>query len=180
MRIVVPHYFACSLLVFCCSFSSCSSKKAKTIKKSVKIKKKQSKLKPTTITTKKKVAMSEEKKTIETASGLKYEVLVAPKADAKKPTKMAEVEVHYTGWLSDGGKKGAKFDSSKDRKQTFKFSVGAGYVIKGWDEGVLSMSEGETRLFTIPSNLAYGDRGAGGVIPPNATLLFEVELIKVH
>lgn len=172
----MPHYIACSLLVLCCSFTNCGGKKAEA-KKKISTVKKQSKPKKTV---KKKVAMSEEKKTIETASGLKYEVLVAPQKDAKKPSKLSEVEVHYTGWLYENGKKGAKFDSSKDRKQTFKFNVGAGYVIKGWDEGVMSMAEGETRLFTIPSNLAYGERGAGGVIPPNATLLFEVELIKVH
>ncbi len=89
------------------------------------------------------------------------------------------VSVHYTGWLYQGGKAGSKFDSSKDRGQPFQFALGAGQVIRGWDEGVQGMKVGGTRHLVIPPELGYGARGAGGVIPPNATLLFEVELLAV-
>jgi FKBP-type peptidyl-prolyl cis-trans isomerase FkpA len=90
-----------------------------------------------------------------------------------------EVKVHYTGWLTDGIMKGRKFDSSKDRNDPFVFPLGGGHVIKGWDEGVQGMKVGGKRMLTIPPALGYGARGAGGVIPPNATLLFEVELLGV-
>ncbi len=83
------------------------------------------------------------------------------------------VEVHYTGWLTDG----TKFDSSHDRDQTFSFKLGGGQVIAGWDQGVAGMKVGGARKLTIPSDMGYGERGAGGVIPPNATLVFKVELI---
>ncbi len=85
------------------------------------------------------------------------------------------VEVHYTGWLVDG----TKFDSSHDRNQTFRFKLGAGQVIPGWDQGVAGMKVGGIRKLTIPPNLGYGERGTGGVIPPNATLIFKVELMSV-
>jgi FKBP-type peptidyl-prolyl cis-trans isomerase len=85
------------------------------------------------------------------------------------------VEVHYTGWLTDG----TKFDSSHNRNQTFSFKLGAGQVIAGWDQGVAGMKVGGTRKLTIPPDMGYGERGAGGVIPPNATLIFKVELISV-
>jgi FKBP-type peptidyl-prolyl cis-trans isomerase FkpA len=92
------------------------------------------------------------------------------------------VIVHYTGWLFDAAapeNKGAKFDSSRDRKVPFGFILGAGRVIKGWDEGVAGMRTGGQRTLVIPPQMGYGERGAGGVIPPNATLLFEVELLEV-
>jgi FKBP-type peptidyl-prolyl cis-trans isomerase FkpA len=97
-----------------------------------------------------------------------------------------QVTVHYTGWLweadasaPEGGRAGAKFDSSKDRGQPFDFALGAGQVISGWDQGVAGMKVGGTRRLLIPASLGYGARGAGGVIPPNATLLFEVDLLSV-
>jgi FKBP-type peptidyl-prolyl cis-trans isomerase FkpA len=89
------------------------------------------------------------------------------------------VTVHYTGWLYEQGVKGKKFDSSKDRRDPFRFELGAGQVIRGWDEGVQGMQVGGTRVLVIPPQLGYGARGAGGVIPPNATLMFEVELLAV-
>jgi FKBP-type peptidyl-prolyl cis-trans isomerase len=91
-----------------------------------------------------------------------------------------EVTVHYTGWLDQNGARGAKFDSSKDRGEPFAFPLGQGHVIKGWDEGVAGMKVGGKRQLTIPPEMGYGSRGAGGVIPPNATLIFEVELVSAR
>jgi len=112
-----------------------------------------------------------------TASGLIYDdKVVGTGTEAKAGQK---VSVHYTGWLFYGGERGKKFDSSKDRGAPFEFPLGAGRVIKGWDEGVAGMKVGGTRVLTIPPALGYGARGAGGAIPPNATLIFEVELLGV-
>jgi len=108
-----------------------------------------------------------------TASGLIYEELIV--GDGAQAASGQQVTVHYTGWLMDG----TKFDSSKDRNDPFEFHLGAGQVIKGWDEGVAGMKIGGRRKLTIPPELGYGARGAGGVIPPDATLIFEVELLGV-
>ena len=103
--------------------------------------------------------------------------------DGTAATAGKEVDVHYTGWLFDENapdNKGQKFDSSLDRGQLFSFSLGAGHVIKGWDEGVAGMKIGGKRTLIIPAEMGYGARGAGGVIPPNATLIFDVELHGVN
>ncbi len=108
-------------------------------------------------------------------SGLKYlDTTVGDGAEAKKGQ---SVTVHYTGWLYNNETQGAKFDSSKDRNDPFVFSLGAGMVIRGWDEGVAGMKVGGARTLVIPPEMGYGARGAGGVIPPNATLKFDVELL---
>ena len=112
-----------------------------------------------------------------TTSGLQYEdTQVGSGATA---TKGNSVTVHYTGWIYNNGTQGDKFDSSKDRGDPFVFSLGAGMVIRGWDEGVAGMQVGGARTLIIPPDLGYGARGAGGVIPPNATLKFDVELLDV-
>ena len=111
---------------------------------------------------------------IKTPSGLTIEDLVVGTGGAAAAGQ--RVSVHYTGWTTDG----KKFDSSKDRGQPFMFSLGEGEVIRGWDEGVAGMKVGGKRKLTIPPELGYGSRGAGKVIPPNATLLFEVELLAVR
>ena len=112
-----------------------------------------------------------------TASGLQFEdTRVGDGAEAQPGH---NVTVHYTGWLYQDGEQGAKFDSSKDRDEPFIFPLGAGMVIKGWDEGVQGMKVGGQRTLIIPAGLGYGARGAGGVIPPNATLIFDVELVEI-
>jgi FKBP-type peptidyl-prolyl cis-trans isomerase FkpA len=112
-----------------------------------------------------------------TPSGLDYEDTLLGSGDLAE--KGQRVAVHYTGWLFQDGVQGTKFDSSKDRGDPFVFSLGAGMVIKGWDEGVAGMRVGGARTLIIPAALGYGARGAGGVIPPNATLKFDVELLSV-
>lgn len=113
-----------------------------------------------------------------TTTGLSYEDTQV--GAGASPRSGQTCVMHYTGWLWVDGKKGAKFDSSLDRGRPFSFSIGRGEVIKGWDEGVASMQIGGKRTLLIPPELGYGARGAGGVIPPNATLLFEVELLEVR
>lgn len=112
-----------------------------------------------------------------TPSGLQYEDSTV--GEGTVATAGQRVTVHYTGWLYNNGEQGAKFDSSKDRNDPFVFHLGAGMVIKGWDEGVAGMQVGGKRTLIIPAALGYGARGAGGVIPPNATLKFDVELLGV-
>ena len=109
-----------------------------------------------------------------TPSGLKYEDIQV--GSGPNPQQGQTVVVHYTGWLTNG----TKFDSSVDRHEPFKFNIGTGQVIKGWDEGVMSMKVGGKRKLVIPPELGYGSRGAGGVIPPNATLVFEVQLLGLE
>ena len=116
--------------------------------------------------------------TVTTNSGLKYQdhkVGTGPEAKSGQ-----KVTVHYTGWLWVNGQKGKKFDSSVDRSRPFSFPLGARRVIRGWDEGVAGMKVGGKRTLIIPANLGYGARGAGAIIPPNATLVFDVELLKVE
>ena len=116
-------------------------------------------------------------KKVELDSGLAYEILqeAADTNNAISPKKGSKVTVHYTGWLTDG----TKFDSSVDRGQPFSFNIGMGQVIRGWDEGVLDMKVGEKRRLFIPPAMGYGSRGAGAVIPPQADLIFDVELISI-
>lgn len=109
-----------------------------------------------------------------TASGLIIETLATGSGPAAKSGD--KVSVHYTGWLTNG----TKFDSSRDRNEPFSFRLGTGHVIPGWDEGVAGMQPGGKRRLTVPAHLAYGSRGAGGVIPPNAVLIFEVELLAIQ
>jgi peptidylprolyl isomerase len=113
----------------------------------------------------------------ELPSGLKY--TDGKVGDGAAATAGHKVSVHYTGWLDNKDEEGTKFDSSLDRGQPFGFTLGGGQVIKGWDEGVAGMKVGGKRTLVIPPELGYGARGAGGVIPPNATLIFDVELLTV-
>jgi FKBP-type peptidyl-prolyl cis-trans isomerase len=119
------------------------------------------------------LAVTKSVKTITTPSGLKYTVIKAGKGATPKPGQT--VVVHYTGTLTNG----KKFDSSRDKGRPFSFIVGQGQVIPGWDEALSTMKVGERRKLTIPPKLGYGAAGAGGVIPPNATLIFDVELLKI-
>jgi len=112
-----------------------------------------------------------------TESGLKYLDVLAGTGEVAEAG--MDVEVHYTGWLWENNKRGNKFDSSRDRNEPIKFTLGTGRVIKGWDEGLDGMKVGGKRELMIPPELGYGARGAGAVIPPNATLNFEVELVSV-
>jgi len=116
-------------------------------------------------------------KPVTTSSGL--QTIDTKAGTGASPRSGQTVTVHYTGWLYENGKKGAKFDSSVDRNEAFEFPIGQGRVIKGWDEGVASMKIGGKRTLIIPPALGYGARGAGGAIPPNATLMFDVELLGV-
>ncbi len=118
-----------------------------------------------------------ESKMTKTSSGLQYEDVTA--GTGASPRSGQTCVMHYTGWLWEDGAKGKKFDSSVDRGKPFEFVIGQGQVIKGWDEGVSTMKVGGKRTLLIPPQLGYGARGAGGVIPPNATLLFDVELLGV-
>jgi FKBP-type peptidyl-prolyl cis-trans isomerase FkpA len=113
-----------------------------------------------------------------TPSGLQYTDVTTGEGDAAQQGQ--HVTVHYTGWLYENGEAGEKFDSSRDRNEPFDFPLGAGWVIKGWDEGVQGMKVGGQRTLIIPPGLGYGARGAGGVIPPNATLKFDVELLEIE
>lgn len=120
------------------------------------------------------ISVAEDEQVITTSSGLQY--VDIKKGEGREAHAGETAFVHYTGWLTDG----TKFDSSKDRDEPFAFRVGAGRVIKGWDEGVEGMHIGGIRKLTIPPHLGYGERGAGNVIPPNATLIFEVELMDLR
>ena len=123
------------------------------------------------------LAMAQAGKKMTTSSGLQIEDTKA--GTGATPKTGQTCVMHYTGWLYENGAKGKKFDSSVDRGEPFEFPIGTGRVIKGWDEGVATMQVGGKRTLIIPPALGYGSRGAGGVIPPNATLIFEVELLGV-
>jgi len=117
-------------------------------------------------------------KSMTTASGL--QIIDVKEGTGASPKSGQTCVMHYTGWLYENGQKGKKFDSSVDRNEPFEFPIGQGRVIKGWDEGVASMKVGGKRTLILPSDMGYGARGAGGVIPPNAVLVFDVELLEVR
>lgn len=117
--------------------------------------------------------------TKKTASGLRYTIIKQAPQKSRRPQKGQKAIVHYTGWLDEHGQPGKKFDSSVDRQSPFAFVVGIGSVIAGWDETVADMQIGEKRRVIIPANLGYGARGAGNVIPPHATLIFDIELLDI-
>ena len=119
-----------------------------------------------------------ESKMITTETGLKY--IDTEEGKGPMPARGSQCKVHYTGYLSEDGKRGKKFDSSVDRGQPLAIPIGVGRVIKGWDEGIMSMKVGGKRTLIIPAQLGYGARGAGGAIPPNAELIFDVELIAIQ
>ncbi len=150
--------------------TACSSKKSETTTETTVTQKKEQVV-TTTPPASNIPALPEDATTITTASGMQYVDIIVGEGDSPVAGNM--VTVHYTGWLLDG----KKFDSSVDRNQPFQFKIGAGQVIKGWDEGVASMQRGGQRRLILPPELAYGARGAGGVIPPDATLIFDVQLI---
>jgi peptidylprolyl isomerase len=120
---------------------------------------------------------ADDSKAVTTLSGLK--IIDTKVGTGAEPKTGQTCTMHYTGWLYENGAKGKKFDSSKDHGQPFQFKIGLGQVIPGWDEGVSTMKVGGKRTLIIPPDLGYGARGAGGVIPPNATLIFDVELLDV-
>jgi peptidylprolyl isomerase len=126
-----------------------------------------------TLTPSNLIAMDNSENQVTTPSGLKYVEIVEGTGDT--PVKGQTISVHYTGTLESG----KKFDSSRDRNEAFEFQIGEGQVIKGWDEGLSTMKVGGRRKLIIPAELGYGARGAGGAIPPNATLIFDVELLKI-
>ena len=117
--------------------------------------------------------------TITTETGLSYEILKEAPANAQSPKSGNNLVVHYTGWLESKGKPGKKIDSSIDRDYPFSFTIGTNYVIAGWDEGLLTMKIGEKRRLTIPPNLGYGNKGVGDIVPPQATLIYDVELLEI-
>lgn len=129
-------------------------------------------------TTKAKKQTVSSAKRITMPSGWSYEIISAAPAGAQVPKFGQKVSVHYTGWLDNNGKEGRKFDSSVDRGQQFEFYLGRGAVIKGWDEAVAHMKIGEKIRVYLPADLAYGNRGAGNIIPANAALIFDIELFE--
>jgi len=170
--------FKAGLLVLSCSLSACDTKKQPVTQESTKkadtnTQALQTEKAPSNISPNKEANML-----ITLDSGLQYKT-IRPGTSDQKPAAGQKVEVHYTGWLWNNGIRGTKFDSSVDRGQKFTFTIGVGQVIKGWDQGVMDMKVGEKRELIIPAHLAYGSRGAGGLIPGGATLMFEVELFKV-